>query len=142
MSMDGFTKVDYYYDEPPYAIPEIKERFKNAEPDNYELAAMAKNLSKWIKEIDVTRPVTGNLVIPSVSYFTGYTDALDIVGLSYRQSVYDYVHRNYPEKMILGTENWRNGMNGNLSWRKIMYMVSFYGRDFLYGRIPHMAHKR
>ncbi|WP_299552408.1 glycoside hydrolase family 2 TIM barrel-domain containing protein [Seonamhaeicola sp.] len=133
VSMDGFTRVDYYYDEPPYSIPEIKERFKNAVPDNYELTAMAKNLSKWIKEIDTTRPVTGNLVIPSVSYFTGYTDALDIVGLSYRQSVYDYVHRNYPEKLILGTENWaqwhewkpvidKDYVHGVFLWTGIFYM--------------------
>ncbi len=130
---EDIKDVDYYYDEPPYSPEEIKAKFKKAQPDNYELAAMAKNLSKWVKDIDTTRPVTANLVIPSVSYFSGYTDALDIVGLSYRQSVYDYVHKLYPEKMILGTENWgqwhewkpileKDHVHGVFLWTGIFYM--------------------
>lgn len=125
--------VDYYYDEPPYSPKEIKQKFKEAEPDNYELAAMAQNLSKWVKEIDVSRPVTANLVIPSVSYFSGYTDALDVVGLSYRQSVYDYIPKLYPDKMVLGTENWaqwhewkavdeNENIHGIFLWTGIFYM--------------------
>ncbi|MDU0355119.1 hypothetical protein RS130_15505 [Paraglaciecola aquimarina] len=31
---------------------------------------------------------------------------LDIIGYSYRQSIYELGHNHYPEKMILGTENW------------------------------------
>lgn len=100
------NNVDYYFDEPPYSVDEIKKRFYAAKPGKYELAPTAQNLSKWIREIDTTRPVTANLVIPSVSSFSGYTDALDIIGYSYRQSVYDYGHRLYPDKMIVGTENW------------------------------------
>lgn len=123
-----------YYNTEPYLTPEqIKKRFYNGEPDNYELAVMAKNLSKWIKEVDTTRPVTANLVIPAVSYFSGYTDALDFVGLSYRQSMYKYIDRLYPEKMILGSENWaqwhewkavleNDNVNGIFLWTGIYYM--------------------
>ncbi len=125
--------IDYYYDEPPYGQDAIKEKFSQMDTAKYKLATMAKNLSKWVKQEDTTRPVTGNLVIPSVSYFSGYTDALDIVGLSYRQSVYDYVRRLYPEKMILGTENWaqwhewkaildRDFVQGVFLWTGIFYM--------------------
>ena len=98
--------VNYYDDEPPYELEEMKKRFYGQEPDNYPLAETAKKLAGWIREEDPTRPVTANLVIPSVSFFSGYTDALDVVGLSYRNAVYDYIHRLYPEKMIFGTENW------------------------------------
>lgn len=98
--------VNYYYDEPPYSIGKMKELFHGAEPDRYPLAATAQKLADWIREEDPTRPVTANLVIPSVSFFSGYADALDIVGLSYRNIVYDYIHKHYPEKMIFGTENW------------------------------------
>ncbi len=97
--------VNYYWDEPPYQPKEIEQRFY---ADNKEdiLVKTAQNLSAWVKELDTTRPVTANLVIPSVSNFSGYADALDIVGLSYRRAVYDYCHRNYPTKVFLGTENW------------------------------------
>jgi len=82
--------VNYYYDEPPLSIDTIKENFKTAKKGKYDLAKTAKGLSKWVKEVDATRPVTANLVIPSVSNFSGYADALDLVGLSYRQAVYEY----------------------------------------------------
>lgn len=106
----------YYYDEPPITITEMKELMKKNPPKEYELAKTAQKLSNWVKEIDTTRPVTANLVIPTVSHFSGYTDALDIVGYSYRASVYNYGHRNYPEKMILGTENWAN----YVEWKSVL----------------------
>ncbi|WP_111708158.1 glycoside hydrolase family 2 TIM barrel-domain containing protein [Lutibacter citreus] len=114
----GYWNSDkkYYYDEPPISIAEMKENMKNNPRLKYELAKTAQKLSKWVKEIDTTRPVTANLVIPTVSHFSGYTDALDIVGYSYRASVYDYGHRNYPEKMILGTENWANWVE----WKSVL----------------------
>lgn len=110
------SEKKYYYDEPPISIAEMKENMKNNPPQEFELAKTAQKLSKWVKEIDTTRPVTANLVIPTVSHFSGYTDALDIVGYSYRASVYDYGHRNYPEKMILGTENWAN----YVEWKSVL----------------------
>ncbi|WP_338399517.1 sugar-binding domain-containing protein [Persicobacter psychrovividus] len=99
-------KYNYYFDEPPFSAEQIERNFKNNTSGVDECAQTAQNLAKWLKEIDTTRPVTANLVIPTVSNFSGYADALDIVGLSYRQSVYDYCHRNYPEMTFLGTENW------------------------------------
>ncbi|MEO1009948.1 MAG: sugar-binding domain-containing protein [Bacteroidota bacterium] len=127
------ANVNYYYDEPYFSPEQIKKRFREGKPDNYDLAQMAHRLSGWIKEMDTTRPVTANLVIPSVSYFSGYTDALDIVGISYRQAVYDYVSRLYPEKLVLGTENWaqwhewkaileNKNIQGIFLWTGIYYM--------------------
>ena len=114
----GYWNSDkkYYYDEPPISIAEMKENMKNNPPLEFELAKTAQKLSKWVKEIDTTRPVTANLVIPTVSHFSGYTDALDIVGYSYRAAVYKYGHKNYPEKMILGTENWAN----YVEWKSVL----------------------
>jgi hypothetical protein len=103
---DGKNDVNYYYDLPPYSVDKMKELFYSKEPDPYPLAETAQKLADWIREEDPTRPVTANLVIPSVSFFSGYSDALDVVGLSYRNIVYDYIHELYPEKMIFGTENW------------------------------------
>ncbi len=100
------NNVNYYYDEPPYSVEEIQKRFYGQDQDPYPLVETAQKLADWVREADATRPVTANLVIPSVSFFSGYADALDVVGLSYRNSVYDYIHKHYPEKMIFGTENW------------------------------------
>ncbi|MCL7762599.1 DUF4982 domain-containing protein [Polaribacter sp. Z014] len=114
----GYWNSDkkYYYDEPPISIAEMKENMKNNPPKEFELAKTAQKLSKWVKAIDTTRPVTANLVIPTISHFSGYTDALDIVGYSYRASIYDYGHKNYPKKMILGTENWAN----YVEWKSVL----------------------
>jgi hypothetical protein len=97
--------INYYWDAPPLSIEEMKKRFYAADSGEYQLAPTAKRLAEWIREEDPTRVVTANLVIPSVGHWSGYTDALDIIGYSYREVVYDYGHENYPDKMILGTEN-------------------------------------
>ena len=81
--------------------------------------------------MDVTRPVVANCILPSASYESGYTDALDIVGFSYRQVVYDYCHENYPDKPILGTEISVNGMNGKRSWKESLYLVSLSGQVWI-----------
>ncbi|WP_347840730.1 sugar-binding domain-containing protein [uncultured Draconibacterium sp.] len=125
--------VNYYWDEPPLSVEQIKDNFNNAEPGDYNLANTAKELADWVRDKDTTRPVTANLVIPSVSNFSGYAEALDIVGLSYRQSVYDYCKKHYPDMVFLGTENWtryhewkpvvdKDFISGIFLWTGINYM--------------------
>ena len=127
------NKVNYYDDEPPYDVETIKKNFYARDFGKRDLADTAGNLARWVREIDTTRPVTANLVIPSVSSFSGYTDALDVIGYSYRQSVYDYGHRHYPDKMIIGTENWtqwhewkpvieKSYIHGIFLWTGIAYL--------------------
>ena len=103
---DNSEKHHYYWDLPPHSIQRMKETFDASPIKGPELSKSAEKLSRWVKELDTSRPVTANLVTPTVSHFSGYTDALDIIGYSYRQVLYDYGHQNYPDKMILGTENW------------------------------------
>lgn len=50
--------------------------------------------------------MTSGLVLPSVGYVSGYTDALDVVGFNYRSKEYDIAHKTYPNKPIIGSENW------------------------------------
>ncbi len=100
------NNASYYWNEPPYDTPKMKAIFAKADQGPHILAEQAADLSRWIREVDSTRAVTANLVMPSISHFSGYADALDIVGYSYRTVNYDWGHRNYPGKMILGTENW------------------------------------
>jgi beta-galactosidase len=96
---------NYFWTLPPYDIKTIRENIRKLPEDPYEIGKTAHKLAKWVKELDVTRPVIANCILPSASYESGYTDALDIVGYSYRQVVYEYGHKNYPEKPIMGTEN-------------------------------------
>lgn len=99
-------KVSYYWDTPPLTPKQSQQRFDETQRTGPKLEDTAKKLANWTREMDTTRPITANLVVPSVSSYSGFGDALDILGYSYRQSAYEYGHKYYPNKMIIGTENW------------------------------------
>lgn len=96
---------NYFWSEPPHSVAEIKNKLETLPREKYDIGETAQKLSKWTKELDKTRPITANCILPSSSHLSGYADALDIVGYSYRRVLYDYGHKNYPEKPIMGTEN-------------------------------------
>jgi len=96
---------NYFWTLPPYSIDKIRKNISKLPKEHYEIGETAHKLVAWTKEMDVTRPVIANCILPSVSYESGYTNALDIVGYSYRLVVYDYEHKNYPDKPIMGIEN-------------------------------------
>ncbi|GLS82585.1 beta-galactosidase [Paraferrimonas haliotis] len=130
---DMNAKGNYFYN-PPFISPEaINKRFHDSEEGKYVLAKTANKLSRWVKEVDTTRPVTANLILPSVSHISGYTDALDVIGYSYRRVIYDYGHRLFPGKPIMGSENvvqwheWkaieeRDFIAGTFLWTGIDYL--------------------
>lgn len=129
---------NYFYNPPFITEQEIKDRFHESEPGQYVLAKTAAKLSNWVKELDTTRPVTANLILPSVSHISGYTDALDVVGYSYRRVIYDYGHERYPDKPIMGTENvvqwheWkavieREFISGTFLWTGVDYLGEAHG---------------
>ena len=92
--------------EPPPIKPEqSKKIFESIKTNKPKLADTAAELAAWVRDIDLTRPVIANLVTPSVSHYSGFTDALDIVGYSYRTGLYEYARELYPEKILMGTEN-------------------------------------
>ena len=124
---------NYFHSPPPIPSEEIKRRFHESPEGEYVLARTADKLSRWVKEMDTTRPVTANLILPSASHVSGYTEALDIVGYSYRRVIYDYGHELFPDKMIMGTENvgqwheWkaveeRDFIAGTFLWTGIDYL--------------------
>lgn len=95
----------YFFNEPPYSVEEIREICRKLPKEHIEIGKTARMLTDWTKEIDTTRPVIANCILPSASYESGYVDALDMVGFSYRRIMYDRCHRYYPDKPIMGTEN-------------------------------------
>ncbi|WP_405247175.1 glycoside hydrolase family 2 TIM barrel-domain containing protein [Cellulophaga sp. Asnod2-G02] len=124
---------NYFWSVPPNNIDEIKEKIKTLPKETYDIGATAQKLAKWTKELDTTRYVIANCILPSSSYESGYADALDIIGFSYRRVIYDYGHENYPNKPIMGTENlgqwheWkavldRPFISGTFLWTGIDYL--------------------
>lgn len=95
-----------YWNKIPHLTPEqMKARYDSLPARKYVLAETAQRLSKWVKEVDTTRPVTANLIIPVASCVTGYADALDVVGFSYQIKQYDWCKKNFPNMMFTGSEN-------------------------------------
>ncbi len=124
---------EYYWDQTPYSIEEIRHELSTFEKETHDLGETAKRLSKCVKSLDNTRLVIANSVLPSASFEGGFTDELDVVGLSYRAVMYDYLKEHYPNKIIMGTENWvqyhewkavldRDFVSGLFLWTGIDYV--------------------
>lgn len=75
---------------------------------------IAKNLVKWIKEIDTTRPTTigedkyrGSKVDGVANYSqtrNAIFDTVDVVGYNYSENVYDVHHKDHPNWKMYGSE--------------------------------------
>ncbi|AXT63220.1 glycoside hydrolase family 2 protein [Aquimarina sp. AD10] len=124
---------NYFWEEPPHTVEQITEKLKTLPKGAYDIGETAKKLATWTRELDTTRYITANCILPSASHLSGYADALDVVGYSYRRILYDYGHKNYPNKPIMGTENlvqwheWkaieeRPFISGTFLWTGIDYM--------------------
>ncbi|OON97105.1 MAG: hypothetical protein ATN31_08765 [Candidatus Epulonipiscioides saccharophilum] len=129
----------YFFSEPPYSVAEIREICSKLPKEHIEVGKTAKMLAQWTREMDTTRPIIANCILPSASYESGYVDALDMVGFSYRRIVYDRSHQYYPDKAIMGTENvgqwheWkavleRPFISGIFLWTGIDYVGECGGR--------------
>ncbi|MEM9419864.1 MAG: glycoside hydrolase family 2 TIM barrel-domain containing protein [Planctomycetota bacterium] len=135
----GFFDMDwtgnYFWSQPPIGPEEIKKRIletETGENGEYVCATTAQKLAAWTRELDSTRPITANCILPSASHASGYADALDVVGYSYRRVMYDY-GQEISDKCIMGTENvphwheWkavveREFVSGLFLWTGIDYM--------------------
>ena len=139
----GFFNADwggnYFWSQPPHSTNEIKRLLDELPRGEHDIGETAHKLAKWTKELDTSRPVIANCILPSASYESGYADALDIIGFSYRRVMYDYGHKNYPELPLMGTENlgqwheWKAVMerpfvSGTFLWTGIDYMGEVDGQ--------------
>ena len=111
------NEIDYPND--PYVTPLFKEVLGNNDankplaerlyddrkPDAGRLARVARELTEQVHGLDDSRPVTSALSFPELSNRTGYAEALDIAGYNYREQFYEEDHKQYPGRVILGTEN-------------------------------------
>lgn len=139
------NEVDYPND--PYCHPSFKSMTGNNDtnkpaaerqydpnkPNAERLAGIAKNLVKWVKECDTTRPVTSALAFPELSNVIGYSDQLDIIGYNYKEHLYEEDHNKYPGRVIYGSENGR-GLDGWLAVRDNDYICGQFiwtGVDYM-----------
>ena len=126
-------KQEYFSFTPSYDRQKIKPAFDKLSGGNDTLRMIATKLYRWVKEADTTRPVTAGSVQPSVSFVSGYLDNVDIAGFNYRAPEYDAAHAAYPNKRIIGTENYgswheweaikkRDFIAGMFVWTGFAYM--------------------
>ncbi|MGV2986405.1 glycoside hydrolase family 2 TIM barrel-domain containing protein [Vibrio sp. E150_011] len=96
---------NYFWNLPPNSPSKIAQQLKTLPKPQYDIGETAQKLAQWVKALDPHRPVTANCILPSASYLSGYADALDVIGYSYRRIIYDYGHEHYPHLPIIGNEN-------------------------------------
>lgn len=130
---DPEKQADYWASPPKYSPEELKERYDKSPQDQYVLADTARRLAGWVKELDPSRTTTANLIIPQVSHVSGYADAVDIAGYSYRNVEIGWAQKHFPHKQITINEcpgNWDDwkhvlenpGVYGMFTWTGIAYL--------------------
>lgn len=90
---------------PPHSPEQVRAFWADYPEQTFNIGDTAKKLADWTREMDATRPVTANCILPTSSFETGYTAALDVIGFSYKPHKYDYFKETYPDKPMMGTEN-------------------------------------
>lgn len=85
--------------------PAAERIYDPNKPNSERLATIAKELVSIVKKHDLTRPVTAALAFPELSNITGYADCLDVVGYNYKEHLYEEDHKNYPNRILMGSEN-------------------------------------
>lgn len=91
---------NFWGSRPMYSPEELKQRYEASEKGDYILAETAKKINSWVKALDSTRPTTANMIIPQVSHVSGYADAVDIAGYSYRNVIIPWAQTYFPEKQV------------------------------------------
>ncbi|MFR9625880.1 MAG: glycoside hydrolase family 2 TIM barrel-domain containing protein [Rikenellaceae bacterium] len=90
---------------PPNSPEQVREFWANYPEQTFDMGATATKLATWTRQMDTTRPITANLILPTSSLESAYAEVLDVVGFSYKETKYDYFREIYPERTFMGTEN-------------------------------------
>ncbi|WP_298532851.1 glycoside hydrolase family 2 TIM barrel-domain containing protein [uncultured Algibacter sp.] len=128
----------YWGSAPMFSAEEMKARYDASKKGEFILAETAKKLTEWTKELDTTRPITANFVVPQTSMVSGYADAVEIAGFSYRNKDIPWALKHFPNKQITINENpgtwddWKQvlenpGVFSIFMWTGIDYMGERHG---------------
>ncbi len=134
---------------PKYSPEELKKRYDEIEKGKYILTETAEKLNKWVKEIDTTRPTTMNMIIPQTSHVSGYANAVDIGGYSYRLKIMPWAQTYWPAKQVTINEcsgDWNDwkyvleqpGVFSMYMWTGIDYMGEAHDQWPVKGRYGDM----
>ncbi|TAL07519.1 MAG: glycoside hydrolase family 2, partial [Verrucomicrobia bacterium] len=101
------NEIDYPTDPYVHDVTRAVEGFErdSRAPQMTQLTAVAPKLIAAVKRHDATRPVTMALANQPATDATGLAQMLDVVGYNYQEEFYDKVHRAFPGRVILGSEN-------------------------------------
>lgn len=125
------NEVDYPND--PYSHPVLNGSsisqpmyggYDPKRPNAERIGKIAERLSAKVRAIDSSRPVTGALAGVVMSNETAYPGAVDVVGYNYTEGRYDKDHKQYPNRIIYGSENGRDYW----AWKAVT------DRDFISGQ--------
>lgn len=142
---DPQNSGEYWGSGPIFSPEELKKRYDESEKGEYILVETAQKVNDWVKELDTTRPTTANLVVPHVSHVSGYADAVDLVGYSYRNMEIPWAQTYFPEKQVTINEcpgiwdDWKQvlefpGVFSMFMWTGIDYLGE--SDDYWPGRRP------
>jgi beta-galactosidase len=97
------NEIDYRND--PFSHPVLGNNYRPEQPPAENMVKYAKPLIEAVKKLDKTRPVTAALATIEVSNAIGLAQMLDVVGYNYQEKFYETDHKNYPKRVIFGSEN-------------------------------------
>lgn len=106
------NEIDYPND--PYSHPVLDEGknpqiygkgYQQENPNASRLGELASELVNAAKIYDTTRPITAALAGVTMSNHTNYPSVLDVVGYNYQEYRYKEDHKEYPDRIIYGSEN-------------------------------------
>lgn len=97
------NEVDYPND--PFSHPVLGRSYRPENPRAENLVTLARPLVDAIHALDRTRPVTAALASLQMSDAVGLPALLDVVGYNYQESRYADDHKQYPARVIFGSEN-------------------------------------
>lgn len=124
------NEIDYPGD--PYIDPDKKPSPDH--PSAARLGEISKELVAAVKLYDQSRPVTAALAGVEMSNKTTLPGNLDIVGYNYQEFRYEKDHKDYPERIIFGSEN-----SKKLDAWKAVEKNKFIAGQFIWTGIDHLG---
>jgi beta-galactosidase len=97
------NEIDYPND--PFTDPVLGKNYRPGNPPGTDLVKWGRPLVAAVKQQDVTRPVTAALASVAMSNAVGFAQILDVAGYNYQEKRYADDHRQFPQRVIYGSEN-------------------------------------
>jgi beta-galactosidase len=128
------NELDYNND--PYSDP-TNANYSPDKPDASRMVDVARKFVEIVKNIDTSRPVTMAIAVVPISNKLKVPEVLDIAGYNYTESAYQNDHKQYPKRIIYGSENSHNYS----AWLEVKNN-EFISGQFLWTGIDYMGEAR